>query len=64
MEKNKTSRGVAEDRNEVAGGQDYEVKYESQKTGTSGVNVKKAIKTAGNSRKKVEAKLGSGKAGK
>jgi len=64
MEKKKTSRGTSQDRKKVAGGQDYEVKYESEKTGSSGARVKQAIKTTGNVRKKVEAKLGSGKSGK
>ncbi len=63
MEKKKTSRGASQDRKKVAGGQDYEVKYESAKTGSSGKQVKKAIKSAGNSRTKVEAKLGSGGSG-
>ena len=63
MEKKKTSRGASQDRQKVAGGQEYEVRYESKKSGASTGQVKKAIKTAGNSRKKVEAKLG-GKPGK
>ncbi len=29
-----TSRGRAQDRKRVAGGQDYEVRYEAKKTGT------------------------------
>ena len=45
------------DRKLVAGGQDYEVNYESKKTGASKEAVKKAVKSAGNSRKKVESKL-------
>ena len=64
MEKKKTSRATSQDRKKVAGGQEYEVKYESEKSGSSNDEVRKAIKTAGNSRKKVEAKLGSGKSGK
>jgi len=64
MEKKKTSRGTSQDRTNVAGGQDYEVKYESAKSGSSTEQVKKAVKSAGNSRKKVEAKLGRGKSGK
>jgi hypothetical protein len=40
----------------VAGGQDYEVKYEAKKTGRSSAAVKKAVKTVGNSRKRVESK--------
>ena len=64
MEKKKTSRGASQDRKKVAGAQEYEVKYESEKTGSSRDEVKKAIKTAGNSRKKVESKLGNGKSRK
>ena len=64
MGKKKTSRGTSQDRTKVAGGQDYEVQYESKKSGSSTDQVKKAIKTTGNSRKKVEAKLGSSKSGK
>jgi hypothetical protein len=48
-----------QDRAKVAGGQDHEVKYEAGKTGTSKAEVKDAVKSAGNSRAKVEAKLGS-----
>jgi Protein of unknown function (DUF3606) len=54
----KTSRGRKQDRARVAGGQDYEVKYEAKKTGTSASQVKKAAKKAGPSRKKVERALG------
>jgi hypothetical protein len=52
-----TTRGRSQDRAKVAGGQDHEVRYESGKTGASKDAVKAAVKTAGNSRKKVEAKL-------
>jgi hypothetical protein len=52
-----TSRGRAQDRAKVAGGQDHEVKYEAKKTGASKAEVKDAVKSAGNSRKKVEEKL-------
>ena len=41
----------------VAGGQDHEVKYEAGKTGASKAEVKSAVKSVGNSRKKVEEKL-------
>jgi len=41
----------------VAGGQDYEVRYEAKKTGRSKPAVKRAIKKVGNSRKTVERKL-------
>ena len=51
------SRGRAQDRSKVAGGQDYEVNYEQKKTGSSKAAVKKAVNSAGNSRKKVEAQL-------
>jgi hypothetical protein len=56
--KAKTSRGRKQDRARVAGGQDYEVRYESKKTGSSQAAVKKAVKKVGNSRKKVERRLG------
>lgn len=58
MEKKKTSRGTSQDRKKVAGGQDYEVQYESKKSGSSTDKVKKAIKSVGNSRQKVEKKIG------
>jgi hypothetical protein len=53
----KTSRGRAQDRARVAGGQDHEVRYESKKTGASAADVKRAVKSEGNSRTKVEKKL-------
>ena len=46
------------DRAKVAGGQDHEVKYEATKTGASKSEVKEAVKEVGNSRAKVENKLG------
>jgi hypothetical protein len=55
---NKTARGRKQDRVRVAGGQSYEVKYESKKTGRSAPAVKKAVKKVGNSRKRVEKRLG------
>jgi hypothetical protein len=55
--KQTSSKGRAQDRAKVAGGQDYEVKYEAGKTGTSEQKVKEAVKSAGNSRKAVEKKL-------
>jgi hypothetical protein len=42
----------------VAGGQDYEVRYEARKTGRSKPAVKKAVKKFGSSRKHVERSLG------
>ena len=57
MSGNETSRGRSQNRARVAGGQDHEVRYEAQKIGTSKEEVKDAVKSAGNSRKKVEEKL-------
>jgi Protein of unknown function (DUF3606) len=56
--KKRTARGRKQDRARVAGGQDYEVGYEAKKTGRSRPAVKKAVKRAGNSRKRVEKRLG------
>ena len=55
--KEKTTRGRSQDRSKVAGGQDYEVDYEKDKMNETGKAVKDAIKSEGNSRKKVESKL-------
>jgi Protein of unknown function (DUF3606) len=55
--KTKTARGRKQDRARVAGGQDYEVLYESTKTGRSAASVKKAVKKVGNTRKRVEKRL-------
>jgi hypothetical protein len=52
-----TARGRNQDRKRVAGGQDYEVRYEAKKTGSSKGRVKKAIGKVGNSRRKVEKEL-------
>jgi hypothetical protein len=57
IEMAKTTRGRGQDRSKVAGEQDYEVNYESRKTGTSRASVKRAVKSAGNSRKTVEKRL-------
>ena len=57
MSKKRTSRGRKQDRARVAGGQDYEVRYESKKTGRSKAAVKKAVKKVGSSRKRVERRL-------
>lgn len=56
--KSKTARGRKQDRARVAGGQDYEVRYEAKKTGKSAQAVKKAVKKVGTSRKRVEKRLG------
>ena len=54
----KSSRGRKQDRARVAGGQDYEVRYEAKKTGRSKSRVKRAVKKVGNSRRRVERSLG------
>jgi hypothetical protein len=48
--KKQTARGRKQDRARVAGGQDYEVSYESKKTRKSAGAVKKVVKKVGNSR--------------
>ena len=57
MANTETPRGRNQDRARVAAGQDHELRYEADKTGSSKAEVKSAVKSAGNSRKKVEAKL-------
>jgi len=42
--KKQTSRGRKQDRARVAGGQDYEVRYEAAKTGRSKAALNKAVK--------------------
>ncbi|QQO15824.1 DUF3606 domain-containing protein [Bradyrhizobium diazoefficiens] len=56
--KKQTVRGRKQDRSRVAGGQDYEVRYEARKAGRSASAVKKAVRKVGNVRKKVEKRLG------
>jgi len=56
--KKKSSRGRKQDRARVAGGQDYEVRYEAKKTRKSASAVKTAVKKVGSSRKRVERRLG------
>ena len=56
--KDKTTRGRNQDRSRVAGGQDYEVNYEKKKMGVGADELKDAVDSVGNSRKKVEKKLG------
>jgi hypothetical protein len=53
----KNSRGRKQDRARVAGGQDYEVRYEAKKTGKSRRAVKRAAKKVGPSRKRVDRAL-------
>jgi hypothetical protein len=52
-----TSRGRKQDRRLVAGGQNYEVRYESKKTGKRKKRVKQAVDRVGNSRRNVEREL-------
>jgi Protein of unknown function (DUF3606) len=52
-----TRRGRAQDRKRVAGGQDHEVRYETRKTDKTTGAVKRAVKKAGPSRRKVEKAL-------
>jgi hypothetical protein len=59
MASKETPRGRNQDRARVAGGQEHEVKYESGKTVASKDKVKSAVKSVGNSRKKVEERLGT-----
>lgn len=54
----KSTRGRKQDRARVAGGQDYEVRYEAKKARRSAGAVKKAVKKVGNSRTRVEKRLG------
>ena len=56
--KKQSSRGRKQDRARVAGGQDYEVRYEAKKTRKSANAVKKAVKKVGTSRERVERRLG------
>ncbi|MHC2380327.1 DUF3606 domain-containing protein [Bradyrhizobium liaoningense] len=56
--KKTTARGRKQDRSRVAGGQKHEVAYEAKKSGRSASAVKKAVKKVGNSRKRVEKRLG------
>jgi hypothetical protein len=57
MATKQTSRGRAQDRAKVAGGQKHEVQYAAKKSGKPAAAVKEAVKSEGNSRKKIEKKL-------
>lgn len=57
MVSKETNRGRNQDRARVAAGQDHEVRYEAEKTGASKDEVKSAVKSVGNTRKKVEEKV-------
>ena len=58
MASSKSNRGRAQDRARVASGQKHEVQYEAKKTGASAADVKRTVKSVGNSRKKVDKALG------
>lgn len=55
--KKQTTRGLNQDRAKVAAGEDYEVQYEKDKLNVSAQKIKDAVKSEGNSRKKIEKKL-------
>jgi hypothetical protein len=57
MAAKQSSRGRTQDRAKVAGGQKHEVQYEAKKMSKPAAAVKEAVKSEGNSRKKVEKKL-------
>lgn len=57
MAKQTSAKGRNQDRAKVAGNQDHEVGYEKEKLNVSGEQVKAAVKSVGNSRKKVEEKI-------
>jgi hypothetical protein len=57
MAKKQSSRGRKQDRARVAGGHDYEVRYEAKKSGKSKAAVKRAVEKVGNSRKRVDRSL-------
>lgn len=56
-----TKKGRSQDRKLVAAGQDYEVRHAATKSGVSKDDVKAAVKSAGNSREKVEQQLSAKK---
>lgn len=56
-EEKESKRGRAHDRRQVAGGLDHEVRYEAEKLGVSKGEVREAVKSEGNSRRKIEDKL-------
>jgi hypothetical protein len=63
MTKNRkqTSRGRKQNRARVAGGQEYEVRYEAKKTGKSKKAVNRAVQKVGSRRKKVESSTCAGR---
>ncbi len=61
MEKKQTTRGRNQDRAKVAANQQHEVNYETDKLNVSADVVKKAVKSEGNVRTKVESAIKKGK---
>ena len=59
MPKKQTALRRKQDRSRMSGKQDYEVRYEARKTRNSTATVKKATKKVGNSRKRIERRLGA-----
>lgn len=57
MSKEKTAKGRSQDRKLVTGGQDHEVSYETKKMNVSTDDVRKAVKSEGNSLKRIERQL-------
>ncbi|WP_407113980.1 DUF3606 domain-containing protein [Bradyrhizobium sp. LMG 9283] len=57
--KKQSARGRKLDRARVAGGQDYEVRYEATKTRRSASAVKKAVRKVGSSRERGGRRLRS-----
>jgi hypothetical protein len=56
--KKQSSRGRKQDRARIAGGQDYEVRYEAKKTRKARQRRKKGRQKVGTKRKRVERRLG------
>jgi Protein of unknown function (DUF3606) len=57
--KKQTALRRKQDRSRMSGKQDYEVRYQARKTRNSTATVKKATKKVGNSRKRIERRLGA-----
>ena len=59
--KKHTSRGLKQDRREVAAKQPYEVGYEAKKMGVKPAAVRKAVQKVGHARAKIDVELKKGK---
>jgi len=57
--KKEKDRGLSQDRQRVAGGQEWELDYMTKKFNVSADMVKQAVEAVGNSRDKVEEYLSS-----